>query len=191
MIWKLMLYVHQDVFNCCNPRTPKCITVQTVHGISRQACLFGLKPLLQGSRLLALVLPSISDFPQYLGHQRHRGKLDVEESIREASLGGFLKSPEREHLISTHVPSAGTRAPRRNHPEAGGEPDWGPGRTGGLECGDVLASAKGSCFCDRFSPHRVRVSQCGFLVSFSSFLLFVFLFLLSIHLHRKYFSYKT
>lgn len=157
MIWKLMLYVHQDVFNCCNPRTPKCITVQTVHGISRQACLFGLKPLLQGSRLLALVLPSISDFQQHLGHQRHPGKLDVGESIREASLGGFLKSPEREHLISTHVPFAGTRAPRCNHPETGGVTWLRAREDRGLECEDVSASAKGSCFYDRFSPHRVRV----------------------------------
>ena len=98
-----MLYVHQDVFNCCNPRTPKCITVQTIHCISRQACLFGLKPLLQGCRLLALVLPSINDFQQHLGHQRHRGKRDVGESVREARSGGFLKSPEMEHLTSITV----------------------------------------------------------------------------------------
>ena len=95
-----MLYVHQDVFNCGNPRAPKRITVQTAHCISGQACLFGLKPLLQGSRLPALVPPSIQDFQQHLGHQRHRGKRGVRESVREARSGGFLKSPEMEHLTS-------------------------------------------------------------------------------------------
>lgn len=144
------------MFNCGNPRTPKCITVQTVHWISRQACLFGLKPLFQGSRLLALVLPSISDFQQHLGHQRHQGKLDVGESIREARAGGFLKSPEMEHLISTHSPLVGTQAPRRNHPDAGGVTWLRSREDRDLECGDISASAKGSGFCDRFSPHRVR-----------------------------------
>lgn len=42
------------------------------------------------------------------------------EKAKEVSAGGFLKSPEMEHLISTHIPLVGTQAPRRNHPEAGG-----------------------------------------------------------------------
>lgn len=155
MIWKFMLYVHQDVFNCCNPRTPKCITVQTVHCISRQACLFGLKPLLQGSRLLALVLPSINDFQQHLGHQPHRGKLDVGESVREARSGCFLKSPEMHFY---HSPLVGTQAPRCNHQQEAGDVAWlRAHKERDLECGEISASAKGSCFCDHFPPHRVRV----------------------------------
>lgn len=78
------------------------------------------------------------------------------EKAKEVSAGGFLKSPEMEHLISTHIPLVGTQAPRRNHPEAGGVTWLRAWEDRDLEYGDISASAKGLGFCDHFSPHRVR-----------------------------------